>query len=180
MEIVDISTFFRWADPHGIGLSREYPDSKTLVHNNSPDTWARWTVEKDASAAYALSAVLRLLGNWESCWLYHKYGTWNFDYKDTYDAFYEMLGHYFDLHQIPRVFEGVLKVRRDEVSGLLLFSFLQLLYPGSAATDVYLISGDGKYIILLGHHDEIIVSCASSQVLDEFIMAMEEKGFPVD
>lgn len=112
--------------------------------------------------------------------LYKRSGLWDFECSDHTEPVANMLGRFFELNGLGKSFEGTLKIDNSEYADLLCVAYLQLRFRGSAFTDVSLVPSHGKHVILLGHHDELIVDCDNQDTLTSFVNQMADKGYVLD
>src|SRR6476619_7438788 len=77
MRTLGEAEFLRWAEQVGFRLDQRYPHSAVLRLHPDPDLDRFWDVPPEPERRpYFIASLLRLMGDWESCYVWRHLGSW--------------------------------------------------------------------------------------------------------
>jgi hypothetical protein len=178
MKTLSEQAFLSWAESRGLGLDPRYPESAVLTFR-ATDTEARsWNVPSEPERRpYYLSALLELLGDWQSCFAWRHLGYWpesrDMDASETVE------------HQIlkglglPLGTTEVIEFQRADRNILLTLLFSTTVFGWSVGQDLYVVPDHTRYIVEAYHDDLVHVEFRDARDIDHWVSTMAELGFPL-
>ena len=179
METLTESVFLAWADRAGLCLDPRYPESTVLVFRAGPRQHRFWEVPAEPERRpYFILSLLELMGDWQACYAWRHMGSW----PDSADPL--RINDVVELQilkgvGLPLGTADVVKFERPELDRLVTLMFSTTVFGWSVGEDLYVVPDGASYILQTDHHNVIHVSFRNPADVADWVLRMEERGFPL-
>ena len=178
MKSLSEDEFLKWATANGLGLHRQYPQAKVLDFATGSESRFWQVPAKPELRPYFLAALIDLLGNWQTCYVWRHLGRWpspsNVDPLGINDAVELQILKGLGL---PLGTAAVAALGRDEREALVTLLFSTTVFGWSVGEDLYVVPDHARQVIRTDHHDVVHVDCAAAADLQHWVSRMAEEGF---
>lgn len=179
MKTLSKADFIAWVRGRRIDLHESYPTTAILSFTPELGHDRFWCVPRAPERRPSfIAAILDLLGNWASCFVWRHSGSWPSaaDPERTNDVVELRILRGLGL---PLGTSEVVEFTRTELDALVTLIFSNTIFGWSITDDMYVIPDDARWIIQTDHHDVIHVSFRHPEDLERFAKEMEDRGFPL-
>ena len=162
----------------GLTLNPIYPQSKSLTYGAGSESRFWIVPPRAAERPYFLSALVSLLGEWQSCYAWRPHGSW--PDRKTIDA--DRIGELVELNIMaglgaPPGSIDVLRFSRDERDSLVTLMFATSIFGWSVGEDLYVVPDNASAFIMVSHHEDVHATTARGGNIDHWVNSMAEAGY---
>ena len=177
MKMLDEPTFLRWAQRTGISLDERYPQSAVLTFGRDRSTARFWEVPPEPERRpFFISALLALMGEWRSCYVWRHLGSWPQSAEPTrvndVVEFQILKGLGFPLGTAD-----IVEIPREELTTLITLVFTTSIFGWSVGEDLYVVPDHARYLLQTDHHGVIHVMFRELGDVGQWVTAMAANGF---
>ena len=177
MQLLPDGEFLRWLEAGGITNDPRWPRAQALTFGELHEHRRWWLPSEVVSELPSfIGAALVLSSTTGPYWLYrHGGGIW-YDGDDG-TLRNQIIDRMVSITGIPSGFAGAVGLALSEWRDILILTTAFYVFGWSVGEDLYIIPDDRSCILMISHHGELSVDCASAAQLEAFVQGMREAGY---